>query len=38
MFYVSLLEQDFIKKKRVQKIPKLDASNDDSKEYKIETI
>ena len=34
---MSLLEQDITKKKRVKKIPELDAS-DNSQEYKVEVI
>ena len=37
MFYVSLLEQDTIKKERVKKILELDAGNN-SKEYEVEAI
>ena len=38
MFHVSLLEQDTTRKKRVEKVPELDASNGDNEEYKIEVI
>ena len=37
VFHVSLLEQDITRKKRVEKVPKLDAG-DDSEEYKVKTI
>ena len=37
VFYVSLLEQDITKKKRVKKVPELDSS-DNSEQYKIEGI
>ena len=37
VFYVSLLDQDNIKKERVENIPKLNTG-DNNKEYKIETI
>ena len=33
-----LLERNIIRKKQVEKIPKLDAGNNDSKEYKVEAI
>ena len=38
LFYILLLEQNIIKKERVEKIPKLDANNDNCKKYKMETI
>ena len=39
VFHVSLLEQEITKKERVDnKVPELDASNEHSKEYKVETI
>ena len=39
MFHVLLLEQDTIKKERVnEKVLKLDAGNKDSKEYEVEAI
>ena len=37
VFHISLLEQDTTRKKRVEKVPKLDAG-DNSEEYKIEVI
>ena len=37
VFHVSLLEQDITRKKRVEKVPELDAG-DDSKEYEVEAI
>ena len=37
VFHVSLLEQETIRKKRVKKVPELDAGNN-SKEYKMEAI
>ena len=33
-----LLEQNTTKKEQVEKIPELDANNDNSKKYKVETI
>ena len=39
VFHMSLLEQDTTRKGRVSKeVPELNASNEDSKEYKIEAI
>ena len=39
VFYISLLEQDITKKRRVdENVTKLDASKDDSEEYKVEVI
>ena len=39
MFYVSLLEQNITKKRKVsEKVAKLDTGNKNSKEYKMETI
>ena len=37
VFHVSLLEQDTTKKKRVEKVPELDAG-DNSEEFKVEAI
>ena len=37
VFHVSLLEQDTIRKERVEKVSELNAG-DDSKEYKVEAI
>ena len=37
VFYLSLLEQNTTRKKRVEKIPELDTGND-SKEYKLKAI
>ena len=38
MFFVSLLEQDTIRNKRIKKISELNADNNDSNKYKIEAI
>ena len=38
MFHVSLLEQDTPKRELIEKIPKLDAGNNDNKEYKMGAI
>ena len=38
MFHVSLLEQNTIRKERIEKILELNAGNKDSKEYKVEVI
>ena len=38
MFYISLLEQDIIKRERVEKMPKIDAGNHNNKEYKVKAI
>ena len=39
MFHVSVLEQDTTRKEQVSKeVPKLDAGNKNSKEYKVEAI
>ena len=38
VFHVSLLEQDTIRKERVEKVPELDAGNKDREEYKLEAI
>ena len=35
---MSLLEYNITKKKKVKKIPKLDNSNNNSTEYKVEAI
>ena len=35
---MSLLKQDTTKRKWVERMPKLDADNNDNKEYKIEAI
>ena len=39
VFYISLLEQDITKKRRVsEEVPELDKGNKDSEEYKVEAI
>ena len=38
MFHISLLEKNTTKRKRVEKMPALDTSNDDNKKYKMEAI
>ena len=38
LFYILLLEQDITKNKELVNLSKLDAGNDDSKEYKLKAI
>ena len=38
MFYMSLLEQDTIRIKRVERILELDVGNNDNEECKVEAI
>ena len=38
VFHMSLLKQDSTRKKRVEKVPELDASNKGSKEYRVKAI